>query len=120
MKITMLGSGAWGTALANLLCENGHDVTLWNRSERRVREMAQTRINSRLKDAVLHPNMSFSSEVSCVSACDMVVFATPSFAVRQTASSRVLQTSSSGKPIHQPKWLRSSLLLTASSATSSL
>ncbi len=31
MKITVLGSGAWGTALALLLLENGNDVTLWRR-----------------------------------------------------------------------------------------
>ena len=30
MKITVLGSGAWGTALAMLLLENGNDVTLWS------------------------------------------------------------------------------------------
>ena len=31
MKITVLGSGAWGTALALVLLENGNDVTLWSR-----------------------------------------------------------------------------------------
>ena len=30
MKITVLGSGGWGTALALVLLENGHDVTLWS------------------------------------------------------------------------------------------
>ena len=30
MKITVLGSGGWGTALALLLLENGHEVTLWS------------------------------------------------------------------------------------------
>ena len=30
MKITVLGSGGWGTALALLLLENGNDVTLWS------------------------------------------------------------------------------------------
>ena len=36
MTITMLGSGAWGTALANLLSDNGHTVYLWNRSEEKA------------------------------------------------------------------------------------
>ena len=86
MKITMLGSGAWGTALANLLCENGHHVILWNRSAQRVQEMEQTRFNPRLKGAVLHAAMEFSSDLKCVADCDMVVFATPSFAIRSTAA----------------------------------
>ena len=30
MKITVVGSGGWGTALALVLEENGHDVTLWS------------------------------------------------------------------------------------------
>ena len=30
MKVAVLGSGGWGTALAMLLVENGHDVTLWS------------------------------------------------------------------------------------------
>ena len=29
-KIGVLGAGTWGTALARLLCENGHDVTIWS------------------------------------------------------------------------------------------
>ena len=33
MKITVLGSGGWGTALALLLLENGHEVTLWSYTE---------------------------------------------------------------------------------------
>lgn len=86
MRITMLGSGAWGTALANLLCENGHQVTLWNRSEDRIAEMARTRYNPRLKDIALHKDMLFSADASCVQNCEMVVFATPSFAIRKTAA----------------------------------
>ena len=46
MQITMLGSGAWGTALANLLCENGHQVTLWSRSAEKAAAME---IESKLK-----------------------------------------------------------------------
>ena len=29
MKAVVVGSGAWGTALAVRLCQNGHDVTMW-------------------------------------------------------------------------------------------
>ena len=33
MQVTIAGSGGWGTALAILLHENGHDVTLWSHFE---------------------------------------------------------------------------------------
>ena len=85
MNIMMLGSGAWGTALANLLCGNGHQVILWNRSAERVKKMAETRLNPRLEGVQLHPAMLFTSEYSAAADCEMVVFATPSFAIRETA-----------------------------------
>ncbi len=86
MKILMLGSGAWGTALANLLCENGHAVTLWNRNAAQAAQMARTRQNPRLQGAELHPSMTFTAAFSAAADCDMVVFAAPSFAIRETAA----------------------------------
>ena len=32
MKITVLSDGAWGTALALVLCSNGHEVCMWGHS----------------------------------------------------------------------------------------
>lgn len=86
MNIMMLGSGAWGTALANLLCENGHHVILWNRSEEKAAQMAQSRRNPRLKDVELHSAMEVTADLSKALGCRMVVFATPSFAIRETAA----------------------------------
>ncbi len=34
MKVAVVGSGGWGTALALVLLENGHEVTLWSFSEK--------------------------------------------------------------------------------------
>lgn len=86
MNIMMLGSGAWGTALANLLCGNGHHVILWNRSESKAAQMAKSRSNPRLKDVKLHPAMEVTADISKAQNCEMVVFATPSFAIRETAA----------------------------------
>lgn len=86
MKIIVLGSGAWGTALGNLLCENGHEVFLWNRSAERAEEMQKTGCNPRLKGVCLHPSLRCTAELSDASQCQMVVFAVPSFAIRETAA----------------------------------
>ena len=45
MKITVVGSGGWGTALALVLEENGHDVTLWSHRPEKAEELKRTREN---------------------------------------------------------------------------
>lgn len=85
MKISVLGSGGWGTALALLLLENGHDVTLWSFFEKESLEMAESGENHFLKGVPLPKNLNLTSDINCVHGCDAVVLATPSFAVRETA-----------------------------------
>ena len=82
MKVAVVGSGAWGTALAIRLCKNGHDVTLWTFEKELVPQMEQERINIRLPGAVLPPELKISTEYACVSDCELVVVATPSFPIR--------------------------------------
>ena len=49
MKITVLGSGGWGTALALLLLENGNDVTLWSYHQAESDTLRTTHENPLLK-----------------------------------------------------------------------
>ena len=82
MKAVVVGSGAWGTALAIRLCKNGHDVTMWTFEKDLIPEMESTRRNPRLPSAVLPDNLKISGEYSCVSGCKLVVMASPSFPAR--------------------------------------
>ena len=82
MKTAVIGSGAWGTALATLLCKNGHDTTLWCRSEARAAEIRSSRINPRLPQVRLPDNLMLSASPECVRGCRMVVIACPSFPIR--------------------------------------
>ncbi len=86
MKITVLGSGAWGTALALLLLENGNDVTLWSYTEEESRVLRETHENPMLKGVPLPEELKFSTDMACVKGCGLMVLATPSFAVRTTAA----------------------------------
>ena len=86
MKITVLGSGGWGTALALLLLENGNDVTLWSYAEEESKKLRETRENPLLPGVKLPEEMQFSTDMACVKGCGAVVMATPSFAVRSTAA----------------------------------
>ena len=85
MKVAVVGSGAWGTALAIRLCKNGHDVTMWTFEKELIPEMESTRVNPRLPGAVLPEELKISSDYACVSGCRMVVVAAPSFPIRSVS-----------------------------------
>lgn len=84
MNIAVVGSGGWGTALAKLLAENGHQITLWSFLEEEANTLRATRENPLLKGVAL-PEMEFTSDPSCVKGKKVVVMASPSFAARATA-----------------------------------
>lgn len=85
MKIAVIGSGGWGTALSNVLAGNGHDVTLWSFLPEECENLKKTGKNPLLPGVELHPNIQFTHELSSAQNADMVVLATPSFAIRRTA-----------------------------------
>ncbi len=82
MKVAVVGSGAWGTALAIRLCKNGHDVTMWTFEKELIPQMVATRRNPRLPNAVLPEALAISGDYACVRGCKMVVMASPSFPAR--------------------------------------
>jgi len=82
MKAVVVGSGAWGTALAIRLCKNNHDVTMWTFEKELIPEMEATRRNPRLPAAVLPDNLKISGDYACIRGCKLVVMASPSFPAR--------------------------------------
>ena len=85
MKAMVLGSGGWGTALALLLCDNGHTVSLWSHNPEKAEAMRKTRENPLLAGVPLPEELNIVSDIALVAEADLVVFATPSFALRETA-----------------------------------
>ena len=85
MKVCVLGSGGWGTALALNMLENGHDVTLWSFLEEEYRVLAETGENPMLKGIPLPKELKLTTDMKAAAGCDAVVLATPSFAIRTTA-----------------------------------
>ena len=84
MKAVVLGSGGWGTALSQVLCDNGHETYLWSHITAKAEEMAKTRENPLLKGVILPESLHITSDLSCLEGADLVVSASPSFAVRET------------------------------------
>ena len=84
MKAVVLGSGGWGTALSQVLCDNGHETYLWSHNPAKAEEMAKTRENPLLKGVILPESLHITSDLGCLEGADLVVSASPSFAVRET------------------------------------
>lgn len=81
MKIVIVGSGAWGTAIA-LSASARHEVTLWSHDPDKAAAMARTRENPALKGVALPQPITVTADPACVSGKDIVVIASPSFAIR--------------------------------------
>jgi glycerol-3-phosphate dehydrogenase (NAD(P)+) len=86
-RVTILGSGAWGTALGMHLARKGHEVRLWAISQ----EEADT-LNRERENRAHHPGLRFPDALTasadlaaCCREADAVVVATPSHAVREVA-----------------------------------
>lgn len=86
MKIAVLGSGGWGTALALLLLENGNDVTMWSYQQAECDRILENRENPMLKGVPIPEELHLTSDMNCAADADLIVLATPSFAVRSTAA----------------------------------
>ncbi len=84
MRAAVIGSGGWGTALALVMVENGHQVSVWCRREDKCEEMRRTRENPQLKGVTLPEELELTVDPNIVADCDVVILATPSFAVRDT------------------------------------
>lgn len=85
-RIGILGSGTWGTALANLLVNNGHEVTLWSKFKEEVETIAKTHKHKNLPGVDVSPLIYFSNNIEeTVKDKDIIVMATPSLFVRETA-----------------------------------
>ena len=88
MKIGIIGAGSWGTALANLLAGNGHDVCIWDVDPGLLKEIEQTRENKKYLPGRKVPEsvVIVDTQENCVKDADIVVTAVPSQHFRSALS----------------------------------
>lgn len=85
-KIGVLGAGTWGMALARMLCNSGHQVTVWSAIEQEIDDMSATHRHPNLPGMVIPDEILFTKEIAQVCGDkDVLLFAVPSVFVRSTA-----------------------------------
>lgn len=87
MKISVIGAGSWGTAIAILLNGNGHDVTLWSIMEEEVKMLNEKREHkAKLPEVHIDENIKITCDLEeALKECSMTIMAVPSKFVRKTA-----------------------------------
>ena len=85
-SIGVLGAGTWGMALARMLSNSEHDVTVWSAIEKEIDDLSATRCHPNLPDMIIPASIVFTKSIE--EACaqkDVILFAVPSVFVRSTA-----------------------------------
>jgi glycerol-3-phosphate dehydrogenase (NAD(P)+) len=75
--ISIVGAGAWGTALANAVARAGRHVLLYARDVTMTQTLVQTRINPKLPDVLLEPAVIVTSDLAEAARPDVILIATP-------------------------------------------
>ena len=85
-KISVIGSGTWGTALAVLLTGNGHEVELWSAVPAEVEALTATRRHPNLGDTPIPEKIRVTGDLEqAMKDKELLVLSVPSVYVRETA-----------------------------------
>ena len=86
MRIGVLGAGTWGMALTRMLCNIGHEVTVWSALPEEIDQLDRERTQKNLPGMTIPAAVRFTRDLADVCAGrDLLLFAVPSIFVRSTA-----------------------------------
>ena len=84
MKIGILGAGTWGIALAALLANNKHDVTVWSALPYEIDELESNRKHKNLPGTTLPDSIKYTKNIGIAADAEMILFVVPSSFIRNT------------------------------------
>ena len=96
--VSVLGAGAWGTALANMAARAGHEVRLWGRDGAAMAALARTRENPHLPGVTVDAGVTPLADLAQAASADLLLAVVPAQATRELAL-RLQGLVAPGKPI---------------------
>lgn len=81
MKTAVLGTGSWGTALGQVLCDNGNDVVMWGVEPSQVKDINENHRNSAYYEDPLNEALHADTDMQCIKDADILLAAVPTMAL---------------------------------------
>ena len=81
MRIRILGTGSWGSALAQVVADNGHDVMMWGIDAAEVNDIENNHHNSKYFEVEMNHDVHATQDISCVKDADVILIAVPVMAL---------------------------------------
>ena len=82
MRTVVIGSGSWGTALAQVLQDNHQEVLVYGVAEAEVNDINENHKNSKyFGDVELNPELKATTDIQCIKGADIVLLAVPTIAI---------------------------------------
>lgn len=84
MKVSVLGSGSWGSALAQVLADNNHDVIIWGHNHGQITDINENHENSTFFPGVkLNEKIVATEDINQIKDSDMILLCVPSIAIEE-------------------------------------
>jgi glycerol-3-phosphate dehydrogenase (NAD(P)+) len=85
-SVSVIGAGAWGTALAGVAARAGRDVVLYARSSEQAAQIAATRTSPKLPGTALDASIGVTDDIAFAATADIILVATPAQHLRQAVA----------------------------------
>lgn len=85
-RLSVIGAGSWGLALASAAQRAGRDVIVWTRSRETAEVLAHTRESARLPGAKIDDRIAITAKLDEATRCDAILLVVPAQALREVAA----------------------------------